>query len=268
VNLIFKLCGSPTDDTWAAAAKLKYFHMFKPERPFKRRLRDEFSSNRFPNVTPEALDLIDRLLEIDPTKRISAREAIKATYFWTHPLPCQPEELPVRAPPPSASVACCRSIRCLGCECAVRMRVHDERRMTGKEKRNLICGGDGQSYETSHEFPMKKRKHEARKAEEARRQQQQGHRPQAAHDARGGHAHQPRPAQPSGGGGYPRHPQSHNSGGGGGGGGGGYGSHGGAGGAAAGRRDEPPHGGYAGGGGGQPGSYSQHGGASRAPTVR
>merc|ERR1719183_2031381 len=90
VNLIFKLCGSPTDDSWAAAAKLKYFHMFKPERPFKRRLRDEFSSNRFPNVTPEALDLIDRLLEIDPTKRISAREAIKATYFWTPPLPCQP----------------------------------------------------------------------------------------------------------------------------------------------------------------------------------
>ena len=45
--------GSPTDATWPLASKLKYFHMFKPERPFKRRVRDEFSHNRFPNVTPE-----------------------------------------------------------------------------------------------------------------------------------------------------------------------------------------------------------------------
>lgn len=54
--------GSPTEDHWPEAQKLKYFHMFKPERPFKRRVREEFSASRCPNVPPAALDLIDKLL--------------------------------------------------------------------------------------------------------------------------------------------------------------------------------------------------------------
>jgi hypothetical protein len=53
----------------------------------------------------QALDLIDKLLEIDPTKRISAKEAIKNQYFWTDPLPCDPSELPVRLPIHPAAAA-------------------------------------------------------------------------------------------------------------------------------------------------------------------
>jgi len=98
VNLIFKLCGSPTEDHWPEAQKLKYFHMFKPERPFKRRVREEFSASRCPNVPPAALDLIDKLLCLDPSKRLSAKEALQSDYFWTDPLPCEPGDLPKYEP--------------------------------------------------------------------------------------------------------------------------------------------------------------------------
>jgi serine/threonine protein kinase len=41
-----------------------------------------------------ALDLLLRLLTLDPAKRISAPEALKHPYFSTFPLPCEPHELP------------------------------------------------------------------------------------------------------------------------------------------------------------------------------
>ena len=39
-------------------------------------------------------DLIDRMLSLDPTKRISAEDALNHAYFATEPLPCEPDEIP------------------------------------------------------------------------------------------------------------------------------------------------------------------------------
>ena len=40
----------------------------------------------------EALDLVDALLTMDPTKRMSAKDALDHDYFWTDPMPCNPSE--------------------------------------------------------------------------------------------------------------------------------------------------------------------------------
>jgi len=40
------------------------------------------------------LDLIDKLLTLDPKKRITASEALDSEYFWTNPLPCDPSDIP------------------------------------------------------------------------------------------------------------------------------------------------------------------------------
>jgi hypothetical protein len=31
---------------------------------------------------------------LDPQKRLTAAEALDSPYFWTHPLPCHPKDMP------------------------------------------------------------------------------------------------------------------------------------------------------------------------------
>ncbi|KAI8020744.1 Cyclin-dependent kinase C-2 [Camellia lanceoleosa] len=41
-----------------------------------------------------ALDLLEKMLTLDPSQGISAKDALDAEYFWTDPLPCDPRSLP------------------------------------------------------------------------------------------------------------------------------------------------------------------------------
>lgn len=45
-------------------------------------------------VDTHALDLLDRMLEFNPTHRITAEQALSHEYFKSLPLPCLPEQLP------------------------------------------------------------------------------------------------------------------------------------------------------------------------------
>ena len=38
-----------------------------------------------------ALELLEKMLVLDPSQRISAKDALDADYFWTDPLPCDPK---------------------------------------------------------------------------------------------------------------------------------------------------------------------------------
>mmetsp|Transcript_969 Transcript_969/g.1211 ORF Transcript_969/g.1211 Transcript_969/m.1211 type:complete len:480 (+) Transcript_969:111-1550(+) len=90
---IFNLCGDPTEETWPKMkTECPNWHMFQPKpgepaRP--RRLRQRFQS-----FSRLALDLVDKLLTLDPKQRIDAKEALDHEYFWQEPLPCDPEQLP------------------------------------------------------------------------------------------------------------------------------------------------------------------------------
>ncbi|KAK1278331.1 Cyclin-dependent kinase C-2 [Acorus gramineus] len=89
LNKIFELCGSPDEVNWPGVSKMPLYNNFKPSRPLKRRVREAFK-----HFDPHALELLERMLTLDPSQRISAKDALDAEYFWTDPLPCDPKSLP------------------------------------------------------------------------------------------------------------------------------------------------------------------------------
>jgi cyclin-dependent kinase 12/13 len=87
LDTIFKLCGSPTEDSWPGYTTLPWYTLIsKSLRYYPRTIRDHFNS-----APPLALDLLERFLTLDPAKRITANEALKHSYFHTDPLPCDPK---------------------------------------------------------------------------------------------------------------------------------------------------------------------------------
>ncbi|EEF29154.1 Cell division protein kinase, putative [Ricinus communis] len=90
---IIELCGAPDQDDWPGASELPLYDKFRPNGPARRRIRDVFrGADRY------AIGLLERMLMFDPSKRISARDALNAKYFWTDPLPCNPRMLPKYEP--------------------------------------------------------------------------------------------------------------------------------------------------------------------------
>ncbi|XP_074273667.1 cyclin-dependent kinase C-1-like [Silene latifolia] len=89
INRIFELCGAPDEANWPGIAKLPWYTNFKPNRPMKRRVREYFR-----HFDRHALDLLEKMLTLDPAQRITAKDALDAEYFWTDPLPCDPKSLP------------------------------------------------------------------------------------------------------------------------------------------------------------------------------
>ncbi|KAM0856974.1 hypothetical protein ACQ4PT_048774 [Festuca glaucescens] len=86
---IFELCGTPDEIIWPGATKMPWYNNLKPPRPVKRHVKDAFK-----HFDHYALELLERMLTLDPSKRVSAKEALDAEYFWADPLPCDPKSLP------------------------------------------------------------------------------------------------------------------------------------------------------------------------------
>ncbi|KAJ1570098.1 kinase subunit of RNA polymerase II carboxy-terminal domain kinase I [Nowakowskiella sp. JEL0078] len=93
LELIWKLCGSPnsSDNTqWPGVVDLPWWDMIKPEHSHTRKIRESFK-----DLSPQALDLVDKLLQLDPLKRLSAKEVLEHPYFtFEEPMPCTPSEIP------------------------------------------------------------------------------------------------------------------------------------------------------------------------------
>ncbi|AAF97284.1 Putative protein kinase [Arabidopsis thaliana] len=92
MHKIFKLCGSPSEEFWNTT-KFPQATSYKPQHPYKRVLLETFK-----NLSSSSLDLLDKLLSVEPEKRCSASSTLLSEFFTTEPLPCHISSLPKYPP--------------------------------------------------------------------------------------------------------------------------------------------------------------------------
>ena len=75
--VISRLCGTPCPANWPGVINLPGFANLKPKKTHRRKVREEFGSL----MPPSALELLDRMLSLDPAKRISSSDALKCDWL-------------------------------------------------------------------------------------------------------------------------------------------------------------------------------------------
>ncbi|KAL0211728.1 hypothetical protein RCL1_005354 [Eukaryota sp. TZLM3-RCL] len=79
INKIWDLCGTLDPNTWPEATQFKQFRVFGGALPKKeRRLRSHYKS-----IGENEFDLLDKMLQLNPSQRITAAQALSHAYFAT-----------------------------------------------------------------------------------------------------------------------------------------------------------------------------------------
>ncbi|GAA5943965.1 hypothetical protein JCM1841_004932 [Sporobolomyces salmonicolor] len=90
LEVIFKITGTPSVETWPGVQDLPWYELVKPTAVLPSQLRPIFSKW----LTPAGLDVAERLLSLDPAGRPTADEALQMDYFTTEePKPELPDIL-------------------------------------------------------------------------------------------------------------------------------------------------------------------------------
>jgi len=85
LEVICKSCGIPDAATWPELTKLKYFKTmvhplvgrFHPKP--RRQIREIFCA-----LPDHSVDLLDSLLRLNPSKRMSSNDAVQGKYYFFH----------------------------------------------------------------------------------------------------------------------------------------------------------------------------------------
>merc|ERR1719384_1978396 len=90
LTLIAQLCGTITTEVWPGVEQLDLYSKMEIPKIQKRRVKERLK----PYVKDQwACDLIDKLLSLDPSKRLDADNALNHDLFWTDPMPCSLERM-------------------------------------------------------------------------------------------------------------------------------------------------------------------------------
>lgn len=87
LELIVRTCGTPDERNWPGVTKLEGYKQLQGLMGHKNRLREVFGK-----FDPRALNLLSRMLSLNPADRPTASEALDHDYFWTDPVPCKASE--------------------------------------------------------------------------------------------------------------------------------------------------------------------------------
>jgi cyclin-dependent kinase 9 len=85
LTLISQLCGSLTPDHWPGVEKLELYNRIEIPKGQKRKVKERLKAYV---KDAYALDLLDKLLIVDPSKRMDSDSALGHDFFWTDPMPC------------------------------------------------------------------------------------------------------------------------------------------------------------------------------------
>ncbi|KAH7914319.1 hypothetical protein BJ138DRAFT_415120 [Hygrophoropsis aurantiaca] len=90
LDVIYRIIGTPTTDRWSGVSELPWYELIKPKETIPDHFRELFQKW----LSPAALDLAEQLLAYDPTRRITAVQALETPYFKDEkPLPEMPTGL-------------------------------------------------------------------------------------------------------------------------------------------------------------------------------
>lgn len=90
---ITHILGTPDERSWPGVTELRNY--LEPEDPSKVFVAGRsFFSKTFPTAGPDGYPLIQSMLQLDPRKRITARQILKHPYFRASPPPTKNENLP------------------------------------------------------------------------------------------------------------------------------------------------------------------------------
>ncbi|XP_022901989.1 cyclin-dependent kinase 9 [Onthophagus taurus] len=82
---ICQLCGSITPQVWPGVENLELYKKMELPQQQKRKVKERL---KYYLKDPYACDLLDKLLILDPSKRIDADAALNHDFFWSDPMPC------------------------------------------------------------------------------------------------------------------------------------------------------------------------------------
>ena len=83
---IFSLLGVPDSSSWADAEQLDHYKLFDNGDVVT-------IKKKFINFSPLGIDLLEKMIVLDPNKRISAQDALQHPYFNEEPKACSNEEI-------------------------------------------------------------------------------------------------------------------------------------------------------------------------------
>ena len=84
LTLISQLCGSITPEVWPGVESLELYTKMELPKGQKRKVKDRLKVYVRDQY---ALDLLDKLLTLDPKQRIDSDDALNHDFFWTTPMP-------------------------------------------------------------------------------------------------------------------------------------------------------------------------------------
>lgn len=84
LTLITQLCGSINNTVWPGVEDMEIYKKLELPKDAKRRVKERL---RAYVKDANALELLDKLLTLNPRKRLSADDALDHSFFWEDPMP-------------------------------------------------------------------------------------------------------------------------------------------------------------------------------------
>lgn len=93
MELIIQKLGTPDSNYWPEMQNLPYYNEIYPKREFKSQLKNYLRKKKA-RIDKLGFDLLEKMLELHPGKRISCNEAIRHPFFHAEPKACELKDMP------------------------------------------------------------------------------------------------------------------------------------------------------------------------------